>query len=56
MLRNVRVTAFTMFELLRENQLGEGGKVTPPPPPPLPPTPTEIRVNTKLIYILLTKM
>ena len=35
MLQNVRVTAFTMFELFRENQLGEGGKVTPPHPFPL---------------------
>ena len=33
------VTVFTVFELLRENQLGEGGdKITPPPP-------TQIRVN-----------
>ena len=30
MLQNSRVTAFTVFELLRENQLG--GKITPPPP------------------------
>ena len=29
MLQNARVTAFTVFELLRENQLG-GGKITPP--------------------------
>ena len=29
MLRNSRVTAFTVFELLRENQLGS--KITPPP-------------------------
>ena len=28
MLQNARVTAFTVFELLRENQLGEG-KITP---------------------------
>ena len=31
MLQNSRVTAFIVFELLRENQLG-GGKITPPPP------------------------
>ena len=30
MLKNPRVTAFTVFELLRENQLG--GKITPPRP------------------------
>ena len=29
MLRNTRVMAFTVFELLRENQLG-GGNITPP--------------------------
>ena len=30
------VTAFTIFELLKENQLGGGGvgKITHPPPPP----------------------
>ena len=31
MLQNVRVTAFTVSELLRENQQGEGGKITPYP-------------------------
>ena len=31
-LENIRVTAFTVSELLRENQQGEGGKVTHPPP------------------------
>ena len=30
MLQDDRVTAFTVFELLKENQLG-GGKITPPP-------------------------
>ena len=30
MLQNAKVTAFTIFELLRENQLG-GGKIIPPP-------------------------
>ena len=29
MLQNARVTAFTVSELLRENQ--HGGKITPPP-------------------------
>ena len=39
MLQNARVTAFTVFELLRESQLGEGGGGKSPPPP------TEIRVK-----------
>ena len=30
MLQNSRVTAFTVFELLRENQLGGGGVILPP--------------------------
>ena len=34
MLQNSRVTAFTVFELLRENQLA-GGKITPFPLPRL---------------------
>ena len=33
MLQNARVTAFTVSELLRENQLEGGDKITPPPPP-----------------------
>ena len=33
MLKNSRVTAFTLFELLRENQDKQvGGKITPPFP------------------------
>ena len=32
MLQNARVTAFTVSKLLRENQQGEGVKITPPPP------------------------
>ena len=40
MLRNARVTAFTVFELLTENQ-PEGVKL----PPPLP-FPAQIRVKT----------
>ena len=36
MLQNSRVTAFTVFELLRENQLGRGGVKLPP---------TQIRVK-----------
>ena len=30
MLQNTRVTACAVFELLRENQLGEGGLTSPP--------------------------
>ena len=30
MLQNVRDTAFTVHELLGNNQQGEGGKITPP--------------------------
>ena len=37
MLQNSRVTALTVFELLRENQLGGRGEITP--------VPTHIRVN-----------
>ena len=33
MLQNSTVAAFTVFELIRENQLG--GKITPPQPPRL---------------------
>ena len=32
MLQNARVTAFTVSELLRENQQGVVVKITPPPP------------------------
>ena len=32
MLQNSRVTTFTVFELLRESQLGGGVKITTPPP------------------------
>ena len=42
-LQNTRVIAFTVSELLRENQQGEGGKITPPPLPLL----TQIRVNIR---------
>ena len=35
MLQNSRITAFTILELLRENQLGEGGKITTLPHPDL---------------------
>ena len=31
MLQNARVTALTVSKLLRENQPGEGVKITPPP-------------------------
>ena len=40
MLQNARVTAFTVSELLRENQQEGEGKITPPPPPAI-----EIRVK-----------
>ena len=35
MLQNSRVAAFTISELLRENQQGGGGKIAPYPPPRL---------------------
>ena len=34
MLKNTRVTDFTVSELLRENLQGGGGVKLPPPPPP----------------------
>ena len=37
MLQNARLTAFTVFEILRENQQGEGNYTAPPGIPPLPP-------------------
>ena len=46
MLQNFRVTVFTIFELLRENQLVVGGKITFPPPPH---THTQIRVKNTII-------
>ena len=49
MLQNSRVTAFTVFELLRENQLG--GKITHPPPPPVfpsPPPPPRLGLNEQV--------
>ena len=42
MLQNARVTAFTLRELLRENQ--EGGKITPPSPSCY----TQIRIKKNL--------
>ena len=33
MLKNDRVTTFTVSELLRKNQQGERGKIRPPLPP-----------------------
>ena len=39
-MQNASITAFTVFELLRENQqevgaaIGGGGAAFPPPPPP----------------------
>ena len=48
MLQNARVTAFTVSKLLRENQQGEGVKITPPPPPPPRHTHTLIRVKLEV--------
>ena len=46
MLQNFRVTVFTIFELLRENQLVVGGKITSPPHTH---THTQIRVKNTII-------
>ena len=48
MLQNFRVTVFTIFELLRENQLVVGGKITSPPPTHTH-THTQIRVKNTII-------
>ena len=48
MLQNSRVTAFTVFELSRENQKGEG-KITPLPSPGR----TQIKVVGKMKTIIL---
>ena len=56
MLQNTRTTAFTAFELLRENQQGGwwGCAVElPPPPPPAPPI--SDKVNTKQVEIFEDK-
>ena len=47
MLQNSRVTAFTVSDLLRENQQdgGEGGVKLPPPPPPPP------RLGLKALFV-----
>ena len=34
MLQNAMITAFTISELLKENQQGKGVKISPPPPFP----------------------
>ena len=44
-LQNARVTAFTISELLRENQQGMG--VVSPPPPPLPPPTWMVKTKKK---------
>ena len=49
MLQNSTVAAFTVFELIRENQLG--GKITPPPTPPA----TQIRVKGELHCLCFRK-
>ena len=56
MLQNSRVTAFTVFELITENQ--QGGKITPPlptppnttpqPPAPRPPTHTHTQTQSRV--------
>ena len=43
MLQSSRVTAFVVFELLKENQLGRGGK--------FPPFPTQISVKKTMIHL-----
>ena len=56
MLQNARVTAFTVSELLREDQHG-GDKITPPPAP-LPPTPTPTptpRLRLNKCYAVVNK-
>ena len=56
MLQSSRATAFTTFELLRDNQLGRG-TITPPPP-----RPTQIRVkfsyrkNAQTYWTMLNKL
>ena len=50
MLENVRVTAFVVFELLRENQQDRGNYAPPPPPPPL--DPARLGLNNKKLYKL----
>ena len=52
MLQNSRVTAFTVFELLRENQLERGGGKKPNPPSPS--FTNQIRVETLLTNGLST--
>ena len=54
MLENVRVTAFVVFELLRENQQDRGNYAPPPPPPPPPPPldPARLGLNNKKLYKL----
>ena len=47
MLQNSRVTAFTVFELFRGNQLSVG-KITPPPTPPPPHPPP--RLGLKCVW------
>ena len=47
MLQNARVTSFTVFELLRDDQLEGGGE--------LHPTPTQIRVNNMFHERMINK-
>ena len=49
MLQNARDTAFTVFELLMENQ--QGGKITNTTPTPTPPSPLRLRLSlTSYVY------
>ena len=47
MLQNARVTAFTVSELLRENQEGEGGEIIPSSSLGL-----KVKINSVIIFAL----
>ena len=51
MLQNASVAAFTVSELLRENQQVEGGGVKLPPPPP-PTTISGLTIDNKVVIYL----
>ena len=51
MLRNARITAFTVFELFWENQPG-GVKLPPPPPRSLPQPRLGLKQRRKTLFIL----
>ena len=54
MLQKSRVTALTVFELLRENQLGGGSKITSPSPRRL--GLSELKVNQNISYSQIFKI